>query len=453
MDRASVSPVQGLQTSAGGSGRWQALAMLFLVGVFNYIDRQSIAILQVPIKKELGLSDAQLGALTGLSFALLYTSLGLPIARLADRYSRKLIIVAALAIWSLMTAGCGLAAGFMTLVLFRMGVAVGEAGCIPATHSLIADYFPQARRATAISIWALCLPFGVMLGFAAGGLLSERLGWRDTFLTLGAVGLALVPLVMLLLPEPQRGAQDVGPAPGAMPPVREALLILWRLRTFRHAAWAGALVAYVLYAVMNWNAPFYSRVFGLSIRELGLYLALIAGVGGGIGTALSGVFADRAGRRDVRWYLWVPALTTLAAVPFMLVQYLTADVRLSMIAGVVPATLLSAYMSPLVATVQSLMPANLRAFASAVLVLVVNVVGLGLGPLVTGVISDVLANRYGLVQDSLRYAIACSALFALWSGWHFWRAAMCLPQDLGNERAAQSGPDPGRSATAPQTTG
>jgi MFS family permease len=418
---------------------WYALGVLILVAIFNYIDRQSLAILQIPIKHDLGLSDTQLGALTGLAFAILYSTLALPVARLADRHNRTLLIGAALGIWSLMTASSALAVGMITLTLCRMGVAFGEAGSVPATHSLISDYFPRQQRATAIATWMLSFPIGTMLGFMAGGWLSASFGWREAFVILGVAGLCLVPLV-LTMREPRRGATDALPVPIGAPSLKVAIKTLWSLRAFRHAALAGALVDFTLYATLNWNAPFYSRVFAVPTRALAGDMALLSGVGSGLGVYLGGLIADWLARRDARWYMWLPALAAITAVPCMMVQYFTSNFRLSFLVGFVPATLLSSFLAPLVATAQSLVPASLRAFTSAILVLVVNIVGLGMGPLITGVISDVLVTHYG--RDSLRYAIAASAVAAVWAAVHFLRSAHYLRQELATASKAAAGSAP-----------
>jgi MFS family permease len=341
-----------------------------------------------------------------------------------------MLIAGALGVWSVMTSASGLAVGMITLVITRMGVAVGEAGCAPTSHSLISDYFPRAQRATAIGIWMLTFPIGTMLGFVAGGWLSTVLGWRQAFGVLGLSGLALVPLVLLTVREPQRGATDAAGAPGKQPTWTVAVRTLWSLRAFRHATLGGALVDFTLYATLNWNAPFYNRVFGLSMTEIAGHLALLSGIGGGLGVYLGGALTDRLGRRDARWYMWVPAIAALAAVPVMMIQYFTASSQLSLLAGFLPAMFLSSFLAPLVATGQSLVPATMRAFTSAVLALVVNIIGLGLGPLVTGMISDRLINYYGLGNDSLRYAIAASAVVALWGAAHFWRAASFVRVEL-----------------------
>ncbi|MDQ0466903.1 MFS family permease [Caulobacter ginsengisoli] len=417
-----------------------ALAVLFVVALFNYIDRSIVSILQEPIKKDLGLSDAQLGAITGLSFALFYTTLALPIARLADRTVRKRLIAVAFATWSLMTALSGLATSFLMLVGFRVGVALGEAGCVPASHSLISDYFPQRRRATAIAIWGLSLPLGTMLGFASGGWLAAHFDWRQAFLTVGLAGVALSGFV-LLLREPKRGQFDTGLAASDEPmPLKAVIGKLWSLRSFRWLALGGALHAYAQHTMVNWNAPFYARVHHLTIGEIALALALLFGVGGGLGQFVGGLLVDRAGRHDRRWYMWLPALASLLLVPAALAQYFVADPKVSLLIGVIPAILLNVYLAPIVATAQTLVPSRMRAFTSATLVMIVNILGLGLGPVVTGAISDLLSQQYGLGPDALRYAISTCLVASLAASWAFYRSAAHLPAEMSAADEAQAVP-------------
>lgn len=407
-----------------------ALAMLFVVAIFNYIDRSIVSILQEPLKRDLHLSDAQLGALTGLSFALFYTTLALPIARLADVTNRKRLIAVALTVWSGMTALSGLASNFLMLLGFRVGVALGEAGCVPATHSMISDYYPPKKRATAIALWGLSMPLGTMIGFAGGGWLAQTFDWRQAFLVIGIAGVCLAPFV-LTLREPMRGQFDDKPAVDTPKPSLKAVIAtLWNLKSFRYLALGGALHAYAQHTMMNWNAPFYARVHHMQIGEVALYLALLTGLGGGLGQFIGGFLSDRAGRRDKRWYMWLPALASLALVPAALVQYFVRDGHLSLIAGILPAILLNVYFAPIVATAQSLVHSRMRAFTSAALVMIVNILGLGLGPLVTGAISDLLTSRYGLGADGLRYAICGSLIFALGGAWAFWRSASYLPAEM-----------------------
>jgi len=420
------------------------LAMLFLVALFNYIDRSIIAILQEPLKADLKLSDTQLGALTGLSFALLYTTLALPIARLADVWNRKRLIAAALAIWSAATAACGLANGFGTLVALRMGVAFGEAGCVPASHSMIADYFPMRQRATALALWGLSNPFGTMLGFAAGGWLTQAMSWREAFLAFGIAGLALAPLV-LTMKEPERGRFDERHDERQRVPLREALARLWGLKAFRYLAAGGAAHAFVVFAAHNWNAPFFGRVHAMPLGQVALYLALAIGLGGGLGQFVGGNLADRLGRRDRRWYMWLPALASALLIPVSLGVYLLDDVRASMAFGVLQMVLLNVWFAPIVATAQMLVPSQMRAFTSAMLVLIVNILGLSLGPLLTGMISDALQPALGV--QSLRYAILVSQVMSVVAAVCFFRSGQHLVRELegASQDVGAAAPEPARA--------
>lgn len=388
-----------------------ALFSLFLIAMFNYIDRTILSILQIPIKAELGLSDGQIGALTGLSFALFYTTLALPIARLADRMSRRVIVVAALALWSLMTALSGLAVGFVSLVFFRIGVAIGEAGSGPASVSLLADYFPPARRATAMSTYGMGLPIGLMLGYAATGWLAETVGWRYTFAIIGGLGVALAPLTLMMLRDAPRGRFDppaeVGEARlGMLPSMR----LLWRIKAFRYAVIATMLHGFSQYSMMTWNAPFFVRLHGMSLSQVSLLMAALAGAGGAIGMYLGGFIADKLAARDARWRLWVMAIAVGATAPCALVQYLAESTAVSIAAAAMAGLLMVSYFGPILAVTQSVVPPNMRAFSNSVLSLCFNLFGLGLGPWFTGLTSDLLAQHLGLGNEALRYALSLSLL-------------------------------------------
>lgn len=396
-----------------GEARTRRLALLslFLIAMFNYIDRTILSILQIPIKAELGLSDGQIGALTGLSFALFYTTLALPIARLADRVSRRWIVVASLALWSLMTALSGLAVGFASLVFFRIGVAVGEAGSGPASVSLLADYFPPKQRATAMSTYGLGLPLGLMLGYSATGWLAETVGWRYAFAIIGGVGVALAPLTLMMLREPQRGRHDPPPQAdeirlGMLPSMR----LLWRIKPFRYAVLATMLHGFSQYSMMTWNAPFFVRLHGFTLSEVSLLMAMLAGAGGAVGMYLGGFLADRLAIRDARWRLWVMAIAVGATGPFALIQYLAPATGLSVAAAAMAAVLMVAYFGPILAVTQSVVPPNMRAFSNSVLSLCFNLFGLGLGPWFTGLCSDLLARDPSVGPDALRYALSLSLL-------------------------------------------
>lgn len=387
--------------------RRMAMVLLFAVSAFNYIDRTIISILQVPIKRELGLSDAQLGLLTGLAFALFYTTLSIPIARLADRSNRRNLITAALTLWSGMTALCGLATGFLSLVFLRIGVAAGEAGSIPASQSIIADIYPPSRRATAMSIWGLSLPVGLLLGYSMTGWLAETIGWRWTFAVVGGLGIALAPLVLLGLREPLRGAHDTSPpsASGSPSTFAESTRFLWSMPAFRLVVLAAALHGFSQYSMMNWMAPFYVRAHDMSLSSVSLYMALVSGIGGGIGIYLGGHLSDRLGRRDPRWRVLVMALSIAAMLPFAIVQYTIPSLTVSLLCGAAVSTLMLAYYGPILAVVHSMVPGSMRAFTAAVLLLIFNIVGLGLGPSITGLLSDLLQPHFPAPGASVGYAL------------------------------------------------
>lgn len=413
------------------SERRYTMFLLFLVSVFSYMDRTIISILQVPIKQELGLSDAQLGALTGLSFALFYATLSLPLARLADRWVRKNLIAGSLAVWSAMTALSSLATGFVSLLAFRIGVAVGEAGSLPATHSIIADLYPPDKRATATSLWGLSLPLGLMLGFASGGILADVLGWRTAFAVIGGAGVLLAPIVLLIVREPKRGHFDppsISTLP--VPTMGEALAYLWNSKAWRYMVIGGTLHTFAWYSAISWNPPFYTRIYNMSLSEMSIYLALANGIGCALGMLLGGVLSDRFGRKNPEKRLQVVAVALLLMVPICLVQYFYDSKGISLALGFVQLALMVVYYGPIVAVGQSLVPASMRAFSSSVMLLSVNIFGLGLGPFLTGLLSDYLAREYGMAEESLRYALSAAIMLSLVAAGFFWLASKYLPREL-----------------------
>ncbi|MCH2172859.1 MFS transporter, partial [Myxococcota bacterium] len=308
--------------SIGPAATRYALGLLMVIYTVNHIDRQIMHILIEPVRLDLNLSDTQIGALVGAGFAIFYTVAGLPIARLADRGIRRNIIAVALAIWSVMTVASGLARGFMTLMAARIGVGVGEAGCTPPAHSLISDYFPPERRATALSIYALGVPIGTLFGLAFGGYLADQVGWRSAFFVVGAPGVLLAVITRMTLREPPRGQSDAG-ANLEVEPLRDVLSFMWKLRSLRHTMIGTSLQTLTLAGWGAWNAPFLVRVYDMSLTQVGLSLGLIAGIAGAAGTFGGGWLADRFSSRDQRWYLWWPALGAVLSIPFSVVAYLT----------------------------------------------------------------------------------------------------------------------------------
>ncbi|MGE0665836.1 MAG: spinster family MFS transporter [Sphingomonadales bacterium] len=415
---------------------WYALLLLMLVALFAYVDRVIVAVLQEGIRADLKLSDTQLGTLTGTGFAIFYTFFALPVARLADVWVRKHVIAIALLIWSLMTAGSGLAASFAVLLLLRIGVAIGEAGGAPTSHAMISDFFTRNRRATALSIWGIMMSVGPMVGFLLGGRLQDMVGWQNTFIILGVAGMLLVPLIVLTLPEPRRGASDgVAEHGGQAPSLASVLRTIWNLKSFLFLCAGTALHALSYLAILNWSAPFYQRSHGLSATETGDYMGLAIGIGGVAGTLLGGVIADRLGKANIRWYMIVPALATILTIPLAFVQFLAADLRVSLLAAGLVLAVTHMYIGPVNATQQSLVPPGMRAMTSATLVFVTNIVGMGLGPLIAGMISDTLRTG-GAGADSLRYAVLATLAANVLAAAFYSCSAWLLPRDAEKNRAA-----------------
>jgi predicted MFS family arabinose efflux permease len=423
------------RTAPGAAPRagyeWYALGILFVVYVFNFIDRQIVSILQEPIKRDLGLSDAQLGLLTGFAFAVFYATLGIPIARLADRTSRSKVIAIALLVWSLMTSLCGAARSFATLLLFRIGVGVGEAGCSPPAHSLISDYFPANKRATALGIYSTGIYVGVMFGYLAGGWINEFFGWRRAFMAVGLPGALFSVVVFFTLREPPRGLSDGRAArSGAVKalPLGDVFRLLWSQRSFRHLSFGAALHAFVSYGAGGWLPPFFMRVHGMSSGEVGTWLGLIAGIIGGAGTFAGGWAADRLGARDRRWYCWVCVISLIVHAPLSIAGYLAGNPYLALGLYLIPAFMGPVYNAPNFAMTQGLVPLGMRAAAAAVLLFVINLIGMGLGPAFVGWVSDLLEPSVGI--QSLRYALLMSTAFNLWSAVHYLLAARTLREEL-----------------------
>lgn len=408
---------------------YYALGLLTVVYCFNFIDRQLLAILQESIKADLDLSDSQLGLLTGFAFALFYVTAGIPIARWADRSNRRNIVALALFVWSFMTAVSSVVQNYAQLLLARIGVGVGEAGGSPPSHSIISDMFPPERRATALGIYSTGVNIGILFGFLFGGWLNEFFGWRVAFLVVGIPGVVLALLVRFTLREPVRGISEARRASADMVPTGQVVSLLWRLKTFRHMAFAASLNAFAGYGVANWTASFMIRSHGMSTGELGTWLALIIGFGGAVGVLGGGMLADRLGARDMRWYLWLPALVGLLALPFAGSVYLADSAYTALMLMAIPAVMSNVYLGSTIAISHRLVGLRMRALASAMLFFVLNIIGLGGGPWVIGVVSDLLNPTYG--AESLRMAMLyVIPPIMLWSVTHFYLAARSVRADV-----------------------
>lgn len=411
--------------------RYYALGLLTLTYAVSFIDRQILAILQEPIEQELALSDSQLGLLTGFAFAVFYVVCGIPIARWADRGVRRSIIALAISVWSVMTGLCGLAQNYVHLLLARIGVAVGEAGGSPPAHSMISDIFPPSERATALSTYSVGINIGIMAGFLMGGWLNEFFGWRVAFAAVCVPGLLLALVLRFTLAEPERGHSE-GIASRVLdesaPSFAEVVYKLWSLRTFRHLAFASALVATATYAQVNWMPSYLIRSYGMSTGEVGTWLALLAGLFGGVGTFLGGYLADRFGKTDLRWYAWIPAIAYALSVPLAAASFLTDRGTMALLYHALPAALASVFIGPVIAVTHGMVSNQMRAVASAIYFLALNLIGMGLGPLVVGVLSDAIAPTYGM--DSLRYALLFVAPIMLaWGALHFFLASSYIREE------------------------
>ena len=407
-----------------------ALGLLLGVYIFNFIDRQILSILMENIKNEIQLSDTELGFLGGIAFALFYTFAGIPIARWADRGSRRNIIAISVLIWSLFTAFTGAARNFWMILAARIGVGVGEAGCSPPAHSLISDFFPPERRGRALSIYALGIPIGGSLGTLVGAWVGDLFGWRMAFVAVGLPGVILALIVRMTLREPARGGSEAaGPVEAEPGSLSEVLRFMSTLRSFWHLSFAGALHAFVGYGAAYFVPSFFARIHEMGLAERGTWLSLV-GLVAVVGTYLGGWLGDRLAPIDVRWYLWVPAIATLAGVPIALGYYLSPNPYVALLLFGIPAGIAGPmYLGPTFALTQTLVKPEMRALASAILLFVMNLIGLGIGPWFVGFMSDALAPRFGV--ESLRWALlGIVTIGNLWATFHYLAAARTLRDDL-----------------------
>lgn len=431
MQEASMSTANG--TSYTKRYRRYVLFMLTVVYALNFIDRQILVILQESIKADMELSDTQLGLLTGFAFAIFYVSVGIPIARWADVGNRKNIIALAITIWSGMTALSGLTNNFFQLLLARIGVGVGEAGASPPAHSIISDYYPPEERGTAISIYSTGVYFGILVGFLLGGWVNHEFGWRVAFFVVGVPGFLIALLVKYTIKEPIRGQsepQDNKTKSDEPDKVKfsQTIRTLMALKSFRFYALGAGLAAFVSYGVGNFMPSFLIRTYQFDYIQVGVSLALITGIGGAIGTFAGGYFADRLGKNDMRWYLWIAAIPSTLALPFLLGAVLANNAVVTLACFFIATMLGAFYLGPIIALNQTLLTPSMRATGSAILFLILNLVGLGLGPVFVGVLSDAFTPSFG--DQAIRYALAVTAFVVLISAaCNFWGAKK-LPEDL-----------------------
>lgn len=409
------------------------LWILLTVYIFNFIDRQIVNILAEPIARDLDLSDTQIGLMTGLAFALFYTVLGIPIARFADRptTNRPRLIAVALALWSAMTALCGLAQNFWQLLLARIGVGVGEAGCTPPAHSLISDIVPPERRSSALAFYSLGIPVGTLLGMIIGGTLADYVGWREAFVIVGLPGVALALVVWFVLKDPRRADAAAvlrGQNQPAALPLGQAVAEVMKSRAFVLLLFAGSAASFLAYGKTTWTTIFFQRTHDLSPGQVGLWFGLLGGLGGMLGTWLGGYLADKFGAKNRRHVLTAPAVGMALAVPLAIAAYHAPSWPLALALLFLPTVFNSFYYGPTYSAAQGLVPLRARAIAAATMLFFQNLIGLGLGPLFFGMLSDWLQPSLG--ADSVRYVLYGAAVLGLVPAFFFWRCGLRLNEEL-----------------------
>ena len=416
--QGSFGPDAADARPAGGNASAYVLTLLTVVSFFNYLDRTVIAVLIEPIKREFSLTDTQMGLIAGFAFALLYATLGLPLARIADRRSRVTLVSICLALWSAMTALTGLVRNFAELFIARMAVGVGEAGCVPAAHSLIGDLYPRQRRAFAISVFQAGGTLGQSLGLALAAVAAQLWGWRAALVIVGLLGIPLALLIFFTVRDPPRGADH---AEAAAEPMSATLKALLARAPLVHVVLGISIAAFGSYGMIQWMGAFFIRSHGLSLAEIGLYSGATGALGGVLGTVFGGYALTRLGPRDARWELWWPMIVFALFPLLMLPSFLVPDLKLVLGFQLIGFFVGASGGGVAMSAMQTYVEPHRRATAIAIVLLTSSLLGLGLGPVAVGAISDLLAPSLGV--ESLRYALIVTLCMPVWAAAHFWLAA------------------------------
>lgn len=399
--------------------RVYVLGILVALSTLNQLDRQLMAILLEPIRWEFVLSDVQLGMLSGLAFAAIYAALSIPAALWAVNRNRRNLIVAAAAIWGTTTILFGAAQSYWQMLLSRIGTGAGEAGAMPASHSIISDLYPSHERAGAMAAWSAGINLGIFIAFLAGGYIGHRYGWRVAFAAAGILTLAAALLARLTIAEPLRSADARSAALRTAPSatiLREAITALWSDAALRHVMAGATITAVVGYGTLTWAPSYLVRTHGFDLPTVGAYLAVVIGVGGAIGAFFGGRLCDRLGRRDIRWSLWLVGIAYIAAKPLLMIFYLSDDTVIALSAFVLPALVGTLYLGPSISVLHNRTSPPLRPAMSAIFLMILNLVGLGLGPLLVGMMSG---SVFAGASNSLGYSLAVLHIVGLWGGLHF----------------------------------
>ena len=424
---SNTPPASSHESGMLSGNRAYILFILVLVYTFNFIDRQIIGILAVPIKADLGLSDTELGLMGGLAFALFYTGFGIPVAMLADRFSRTWIMTGALTIWSAMTAICGLATNFWQLFAARLGVGVGEAGGVAPAYSLIADFFPPEQRARALSIYSFGIPIGSAIGIVFGGVIASMLDWRMAFFIIGIAGIILAPIFRMTIKEPVRGGFDKKREDTTAPNIKTIFKTILKKPSFWLVSFGASCSSMMGYGVFFWLPSFLVRSFELSLLDASLFYGAILLVGGMIGIWAGGWLGDKFGQMQKSRFITIPGWAFIATVPFYVLALMSSNLLLTFFILLVPTALGLMWLGPVISVIQHLVAPNMRATASAIFLFINNLIGIGIGTFAIGLLSDVLTQKFG--TEALRYSILAGTSFYVIAALLFWIGSKFVEKD------------------------
>jgi predicted MFS family arabinose efflux permease len=426
MDKLAPQAVAPAEIAAAPSlRRYYVLGVLTVVYALNFLDRTIFNVLIEPIKKEFALSDTAMGLLAGFGFVLLYSLIGIPIARVADRLNRRNIVALAFAFWSAMTFLCGMASNVTSLALARIGVGLGESASSPASQSIVADLFGKNERPRALGIFAIGTYLGIFLGYFIGGWVNQHYGWRMAFYAAGLPGIGLAAVLWLTISEPKRGAMAETFTPESL---GATLRFLASQQSFVIVLIGFCLTTYTNYATAAWIPPFLARIHHLSSAEIGTYAGTFKGLAGMAGTLLGGLLVARISLRDDRWKLWAPAIMSALAGPVFALCMLTADFATMVTTLALTSFLVGFHLGPIFAIAQTVAKPSMRALASAIIALTATCFGQGVGPLAVGIVNDALRGDYG--TDAIRYSLLSASLTTMLGALLFVWAARTIRADI-----------------------
>lgn len=441
-----------------GRQRSYMLTVLATIFCFNSVDRFAISLFLQDIKRDLALSDTQLGLMTGIAFAAFYSIMGVPLARWADRGNRVTILGFTTILWSMALIACGLARNFLQLLVIRIAVAVGEAGCTPVAHSLIAEHYSRAERPRAVARFLLGGSAGALIGYFVAGWLNNRFGWRVAFALLGLPGLPLAILACLTLREPRKSQWKDAAATGdrhrdtlaapTPPSMAQVLRVMSRVRAFRHLLAGNSVLFFLYYGVSKWQPTFFIRSYAMPVHEVGAWFGVILGGGMLIGTILSGEWPRRLAPQNERRQLLILSAIFCTLIPISVGIYLAEDRHFAFLFMAVNAVVMAATFGPLYATIPMVVPETMRAMSIALVYLFANLIGMGLGPLAVGAISDALHATFG--AESLRFALLLMTPGYVWGAWHLFRASRYIAADIDHATRTNEAGNRAAFMTAPR---